>query len=71
MSAVTSSLQASASLPRWYNPAALLGSFSLALASMTLSGFEDEAGNLNLAAVIVIGYLLYMAITFVVSRAVE
>jgi len=71
MSAVTSSLQASASLPRWYNPAALLGSFSLALASMTLSGFEDEEGNLNLAAVIVIGYLLYMAITFVVSRAVE
>lgn len=71
MTASTSSLQASASLPRWFSPAVLVGAFTIAMSTLTLSGFSEEGGGTNLAAVAVLGYLLYMLITFVSSRAVE
>ena len=71
MSATTSALKASASLPRWYSPAALLIAFSLALSSLTLSGLTNEDGAPNLVAVGVIGFTLYMVVTYLISRSVE
>ncbi|NCW42062.1 MAG: phosphate ABC transporter, permease protein PstA, partial [Actinobacteria bacterium] len=71
MTAPISNLQAAASLPRWYTPAALLVSFSLALASFTLSGFTNPDGAPNLVAVGVLGFTLFMLVTYLVSRSVE
>ena len=71
MSATTSALKASASLPRWYSPAALLIAFSLALSSLTLSGLTNEDGAPNLVAVGVLGFTLYMVVTYLISRSVE
>ncbi|MGA1469571.1 MAG: phosphate ABC transporter permease PstA [Aquiluna sp.] len=71
MTSPVSNLQAAASLPRWYSPAALLVAFSLALASFTLSGFTNEDGAPNLVAVAVLGFALFMVLTYVVSRSVE
>lgn len=71
MSATTSALKASASLPRWYSPAALLIAFSLALSSLTLSGLTNEDGAPNLVAVGVIGFTLYMVVTYLISRSIE
>ena len=71
MSATTSALKASASLPRWYSPAALLIAFSLALSSFTLSGLTNEDGAPNLVAVGVLGFTLYMVVTYLISRSVE
>ena len=71
MSATTSALRASASLPRWYSPAALLIAFSLALSSLTLSGLTNEDGAPNLIAVGVLGFTLYMVVTYLISRSVE
>ena len=71
MSATTSALKASASLPRWYSPAALLIAFSLALSSLTLSGLTNEEGAPNLVAVGVLGFTLYMVVTYLISRSVE
>ena len=71
MTTPVSNLQAAASLPRWYSPAALLVAFSLALASFTLSGFTNEDGAPSLVAVAVLGFALFMVVTYVVSRSVE
>lgn len=71
MTATVSSLQASASLPRWFTPAALLISFSVALASFTLTGFTNPDGAPNLIAVGLVGFGLFMAITYLISRSVE
>ena len=71
MSATTSALKASASLPRWYSPAALLITFSLALTSFTLSGLTNEDGAPNLIAVGVLGFTLYMVVTYLISRSIE
>ena len=71
MSATTSALKASASLPRWYSPAALLIAFSLALSSLTLSGLTNEDGAPNLVAVGVLGFTLYMVVTYLISRSIE
>ena len=71
MTTPVSNLQAAASLPRWYSPAALLVAFSLALASFTLSGFTNEDGAPNLVAAAVLGFALFMVVTYVVSRSVE
>jgi len=71
MSATTSALKASASLPRWYSPAALLIAFSLALSSLTLSGLTNADGAPNLVAVGVLGFTLYMVVTYLISRSVE
>lgn len=71
MTTTASNLQAAASLPRWYTPAALLVSFSLALASFTLSGFTNPDGAPNLVAVGVLGFTLFMLVTYLVSRSVE
>lgn len=71
MSATTSALKASASLPRWYSPGALLITFSLALSSLTLSGLTNEDGAPNLIAVGVLGFTLYMVVTYLISRSVE
>ncbi len=66
-----STIQASASLPRWYTPAALVGSFSIALATFTVSSSNSEAGGPNLIAVVLFGFALYMIGTYVASRSVE
>lgn len=71
MSATTSALKASASLPRWYSPGALLIAFSLALSSLTLSGLTNEDGAPNLVAVGVLGFTLYMVVTYLISRSIE
>ena len=71
MTTNVSSLQAAASLPRWYTPAALVISFSLAMASFTLTGFTNPDGAPNLVAVALVGFVLFMAITYVISRSVE
>jgi len=71
MSATTSALKASASLPRWYSLAALLIAFSVALSSLTLSGLVNEDGAPNLVAVGFLGFTLYMVVTYLVSRSVE
>lgn len=71
MSATTSALKASASLPRWYSPGALLITFSLALSSLTLSGLTNEDGAPNLVAVGVLGFTLYMVVTYLISRSIE
>jgi phosphate transport system permease protein len=66
-----SSIQASASLPRFFSTGALIGSFSLALAAFTLSGLTDESGVPNLVAVALIGFALFMTLSYVASRSVE
>jgi multisubunit Na+/H+ antiporter MnhB subunit len=71
MTAPISNLQAAASLPRWYTPAALLVSFSLALASFTLSGFTNPDGAPNLVAVGVLGFTLFMLVTYLLFREVS
>jgi phosphate transport system permease protein len=71
MSTTISNLQAAASLPRWYTPAALLISFSLALASFTLTGFTNADGAPNLLAVGIVGFALFMVTTYLISRSVE
>lgn len=71
MSATTSALKASASLPRWYSLAALLIAFSLALSSFTLSGLTNGDGAPNLVAVGVLGFTLYMVVTYLISRSIE
>lgn len=69
MAMTSSALKASASLPRWYNPAAIVGSFSLSLAASTLTSIGGE--GVNLVAVGLIGFGLYMLITYAASRSIE
>ena len=71
MTTPVSNLQAAASLPRWYTPAALLISFSVAMASFTLTGFTNPDGAPNLVAVGIVGFSLFMVLTYVISRSVE
>ena len=71
MTTPVSNLQAAASLPRWYTPAALLISFSVAMASFTLTGFTNPDGAPNLVAVGLVGFSLFMVLTYVISRSVE
>jgi phosphate transport system permease protein len=71
MTATTSNLQAAASLPRWYSPGALLIAFSVSLSAFTLSGFTSEEGTPNLVGVGVLGFTLYMVVTYLVSRSIE
>ena len=71
MTTTVSNLQAAASLPRWYTPAALLISFSVAMASFTLTGFTNPDGAPNLVAVGLVGFSLFMVLTYVISRSVE
>jgi phosphate transport system permease protein len=71
MTTTVSELQAAASLPRWYTPAALLISFSVGLASFTLTGFTNDDGAPNLIAVGILGFALFMVTTYLISRSVE
>lgn len=71
MTATTSNLQAAASLPRWYSPAALLIAFSVSLSAFTLSGFTNEDGAPNLLALGALGFTLYMIVTYLISRSIE
>ena len=71
MSMTSSALKASASLPRWYTSAALVLSFGLALSFFTLSNAGSEAGDVNLLAVAVSGFAIYMVATYIASRSVE
>lgn len=71
MANTVSGIQASASLPRWFGLGALIGSFALTLTGLTLSGVTDESGMPNFAALLVVGFALFMVVTYVSSRAVE
>ena len=71
MTTTSSNLQAAASLPRWYSLGALIVSFSVALASFTLTGFTNPDGGPNLVAVAVVGFALYMVGTYLLSRSIE
>jgi phosphate transport system permease protein len=71
MSTTSTAFKASASLPRWCSPAMLVGSFTVALAIFTVSSATDSEGGTNLLAVALVGFLLYMLLTFITSRAVE
>ncbi|MCF8528814.1 MAG: phosphate ABC transporter permease PstA [Aquiluna sp.] len=64
-------IQATATLPRWFSPLALIGSLALTTAMFVVSGFTDESGNLNLLAIAVLGFALYMIMTYLISRGVE
>ena len=71
MTTTASNLQAAASLPRWFTPAALVTAFSLAMASFTLTGFTNADGAPNLVAVAIVGFALFMVGTYLISRSVE
>jgi len=71
MTTVNSALKASSSLPKWFNPAAIIGSFGAIFTFNTLSNAADEAAGPNLLAVGVLGFLLYMVVTYFASRSVE
>jgi phosphate transport system permease protein len=71
MAATISGIQASASLPRFFTPSALVVSYALTLTAFTLAGITDESGLPNLAAVGVLGFIVFMLVTFIASRSVE
>jgi phosphate transport system permease protein len=71
MTTVSSALKASSSLPRWFNPAAIIASFGLALAFDTLSRAADPESGINLLAIGFGGFILYTLTTYVASRSVE
>lgn len=70
MAIISSGLQASASLPRWFTPAALVGSFAASLAVNTLSSAGSESGPSILAAALG-GFALFLISTVLISRVVE
>lgn len=69
MTIAASTIQASASLPRWFTSASLIVSFLVSLSISTLSASEDT--GLNLLSIAFVAFVLFMAITYVVSRGVE
>ena len=69
MSNTISELQAAASLPRWYPPFALIVSVLLTLTAFTF--FSTSDGGVNLVAVGVLGFAVYMVVTYLLSRSVE
>lgn len=71
MSTTASELKAAASLPRFFAPLALVGSFALTVAIFFSAGLTDANGKLNLMAVGIIGFALFMTSTYLVSRNVE
>jgi phosphate transport system permease protein len=71
MTTTASNIQAAASLPRWYTLAALVVSFSVAMAAFTLAGFTNPDGAPNLVAVAIVGFALFMVGTYLISRNVE
>jgi phosphate transport system permease protein len=64
-------LEALPSLPRWFSLAVVSGSFLSAFAIFIGARVVDENGVPNLVAVALLGWTLYMVITFVASRSVE
>jgi phosphate transport system permease protein len=68
---MTTGIKASASLPRFFSVGALIGSFALATSVFTLSGLTNEQGIPNLLAVGLLGFAVFMTITYVASRSVE
>lgn len=70
MAIISTGFQASASLPRWFTPAALVGSFSVALTVFTLASSASEGGT-SLVGVGFVGFALYLLTVAIVSRLVE
>ncbi len=70
MAIITSGLQASASLPRWFTPTVLVGSFALSLAANTLSSSGSEWGP-NIVSTAVGGFVLFLVSSVLISRVVE
>lgn len=68
---ISSALKASASLPRWYNPAALVGAFAVTYALSAAAASAPDSEGINLVAVVVLGFVLYALVTYVLSRAIE
>lgn len=71
MTTVNSALKASSSLPRWFNPAAIVASFGAVLALDTLATAGESDGGINLLAVGLGGIVLYTLVTYIASRSVE
>ena len=71
MTTVSSALKASSSLPRWFNPAAIIAAFGIALAFDTLAGASDPESGINLLAIGFGGFILYTLTTYIASRSVE
>lgn len=71
MTYTTSELKAAASLPRLFAPLSLIASYVLTVAFFLFAGLTDENGNLNLMAVGVIGFALFMISTYLFSRNIE
>jgi len=71
MTTANSTLKASSSLPRWFNPAAIIGSFGAVLAADTLASAGSSETGINLLAVGFGGFVLYMLITYIASRSIE
>lgn len=71
MTTTSSGLQTTGTLPRWFGSAALIGSFLGSLTIFVTSGFIDAEGNANLIGVAFVGFVLFMAITYIASRSVE
>lgn len=70
MAMISTGLQASASLPRWFTPAAIIASFSIAFAGFTLSNVGQEDGP-SLVGIALAGFAIYLAATVLISRLVE
>ena len=64
-------LEALPSLPKWFVPSVLVGSFLSSFAIFIGARVVDENGVPNLVAVALLGWVLYMSLTFIASRSVE
>ncbi|MFM2023612.1 MAG: hypothetical protein RIR89_1004 [Actinomycetota bacterium] len=70
MAIIASGLQASASLPRWFTPTVLVGSFAISLAANILSSSGSESGP-NIVATALGGFVLFLVSSVLISRLVE
>jgi len=64
-------VKSTASLPRFFTLGALIGAAGLAIFTLSSFGLTDEQGVPNFLAAGLLGFGLYLAITYVASSAVE
>jgi len=68
---LTNGAKTTASLPRFFNIGALIGSGGLAIFAFSFFGLTDEQGIPNLIAAGLMALVVYLAIAYVASSAVE
>ena len=68
---LTNGAKTTASLPRFFNIGALIGSGGLAIFALSSFGLTDEQGIPNLIAAGLMALVVYLAIAYVASSAVE